>query len=63
MSFEISDEVAESILREIAESQRLRELSNEALVREYLHAKGAEDDLFGDEMCSRLWPEWELADL
>jgi hypothetical protein len=63
MGLEISDEAAESILHAIAESERLGMLSNEDLVREYLRARGAEDDLTGEELCSRVWPGWELAEL
>ena len=57
MSIEISDEAAERILKSVQEGQRLKKLSDEDLVREYFHAKGAEDDLLGEEMCSRLWPD------
>lgn len=55
----VPDYVARNILVAIAEGERLRLLSNEDLVREYLKLTSDQDDeLHTNEMCSRLWPEW-----
>lgn len=63
MTTEISDETAKNILDSIQESERLRQLSNEELVRLYLRTPEDQTELIGEEMCSRVWPEWETAEL
>ena len=44
----------------LKEMDRLRRLSNQDLVVEYLRLTGEQDsELHVNEMCSRLWPEWD----
>lgn len=57
------DHILEGIADSIEEMNRLRGLSNQDLVTEYLKLTSDQDDeLHGNEMCSRLWPEWETAE-
>lgn len=60
MSTNVPDHVLEGIADSIEEMKRLRTLSNEDLIKEYLRLTGDQDDeLHTNEMCSRLWPEWD----
>lgn len=62
--YPVPDHVLERILNDIEESRRLRKLSDEDLVREYLRLTGDQDDeLHTNEMCNRLWPQWDHLDL
>ena len=50
----IPDQVLENLLAAMQEGERLKTLSNEELVIEYLEAE--DDELIGMEMCERLSP-------
>lgn len=64
LSDPIPDEVFKRLSAACAETGRLQKLSNEELVREYLKLTSDQDDeLHVDEMCSRLFPDWETAEL
>ena len=63
MTIKFSKEGARNYLREEDEIKRLSKLSGEDLVKEYLQSRGFEDDLVGEELCRRVWPEWEVAEL
>lgn len=53
------DHVLENILTAIEEDKRLRSLSNEQLVREYLTRDPEVDsEPYTSEMCNRLWAGW-----
>lgn len=60
LSDSIPNEVLENIARACEESARLRMLSNKDLVLEYikLSTLGEDDELHGEELCTRVWPEW-----
>lgn len=50
----------EGTLADIHEKQRLKTLSHEDLVREHGELQTDDDDeLYVEEMWTRLWPEWE----
>lgn len=59
----VPDHILKSILHEIDEGKRLKKLSNEDLIREYLKLGDQDDELHVNEMMNRLWPEWEQVDL
>lgn len=61
MKVEVPDHVLQTILNEIDEGDRLKRLSNEDLVREYLKLGERDDELHVNEMMNRLWPEWDEA--
>ena len=42
----------------LKEKRRLRTLSNEDLVREYLKLEAVDAEILVEEMCSRLWVDW-----
>lgn len=62
MHVEVSDHVLRNILHDIDEGNRLRGLSNEDLVREYLKLGEQDDELHVTEMMNRVWPEWDEAE-
>jgi hypothetical protein len=64
MHVEVSDQVLETILHNIDEGDRLKGLSNEELIREYLKLTEDDDqDLHVEAMFDRLWPGWIEAEL
>jgi hypothetical protein len=56
MSTERDPETVKTLTLWQIEADRLKSLSNEDLVKEYLISEDAE--LITNEMCTRLWPEW-----
>jgi len=47
--------ILQSTLRE---KRRLRSLSNEDLIREYLKLEEVDTEIHVEEMMTRLWPDW-----
>lgn len=54
----LTREGIESLVRDMAESDRLEKLTNRELVFEALHRSVYEDQLVVWEMMTRLWPNW-----
>lgn len=57
---QISDQEAENMLSYMEESSRLKTLSGEQLVKEYLRMDVDSDtEIYTNELCSRVWPNWD----
>lgn len=56
----MDDDTIKRTDRDILERQRLRDLSDEALVRECLSSPSYDDaDLHVEELMTRVWPGWK----